>query len=170
MTIVSVFLSATVSPYAPHTSTTAVIIFARLAGDLDTIATSSWMSAGSHLRLSQPSSRTDAHEIGFNLGVCSESLLGSIENRCEEDVEQYRRKNTPLAKALADLKPFRHSSPIQSYARSHPIVELAHDIDHHRRHPQIAREQPREGTDSNSLDRGTSSSQHDHGRNWLCDR
>ena len=41
MTIVSVFLSATVCPYAPHTSTTAVIIFARLAGDLETIAASS---------------------------------------------------------------------------------------------------------------------------------
>ena len=40
MTIASVFISATVSPYAPHT-TTAVIIFARLAGDLDTIAASS---------------------------------------------------------------------------------------------------------------------------------
>ena len=41
MIIVSVFLSATVSLYAPHASTTAVIIFARLAGDLDTITTSS---------------------------------------------------------------------------------------------------------------------------------
>ena len=41
MTIVSVFLSTTVSSYATHTSTTAVIIFARLAGDLHTIAASS---------------------------------------------------------------------------------------------------------------------------------
>ena len=41
MTIISVFISATVSPYAPHTFTTAVIIFARLAGDLDAIAASS---------------------------------------------------------------------------------------------------------------------------------
>ena len=33
--------------------------------------------------------RMDAHEIGFfDLRVCSESLLGSIENRCEEDIEQ----------------------------------------------------------------------------------
>ena len=44
MIIVSVFLSTKVSPYAPHLSTTAVIIFARLAGDLDTTAASSTYS------------------------------------------------------------------------------------------------------------------------------
>ena len=54
----------------------------------------------------------NAHEIGFDLGVYSESLLGSIENRRKEDIEQFRRKNTPLAKTLADLKPFRHPSPV----------------------------------------------------------
>ena len=112
---VSVFLSATVSPYAPHTSTAAVIIFARLAGDLNICVQDApyrgcprGLISVSHSQ----SSRMDAHEIGFNLGVCSESLLGSIENRCEEDVEQYRRENTPLAKTLANLKPFRHPSPI----------------------------------------------------------
>ena len=41
MIIVSVFLSATANSYAPHTSKTTVIIFARLAVDLDTIAESS---------------------------------------------------------------------------------------------------------------------------------
>ena len=41
MVIVSVFLSATVNSYTPHTPTTAVIIFARLAGDVDTVAASS---------------------------------------------------------------------------------------------------------------------------------
>ena len=41
MIIVPVSLSTTVNTYAPHTSTTAVIIFARLAGDVDMIAASS---------------------------------------------------------------------------------------------------------------------------------
>ena len=40
MIIVSILPFATVNPYAPHTSTTAVIIFASLAGGLDTIAVS----------------------------------------------------------------------------------------------------------------------------------
>ena len=90
-------------------------------------------------------SRTDLHVIGFDLGVCSESLLISIEDRCKEDVEQYQRKNTPLAKNLADLKLFRHPSPVQSYIRSHPMVELTHDIDHHRRHPKSRENNPEKG-------------------------
>ena len=41
--------------------------------------------------------------------------------------------------------PTSNYSPIQSYARSHPIVELAHDIDHHRRHPKSGENNPEKG-------------------------
>ena len=101
------------------------------------------MSAGFHLRLSYSQrSRTDAHEIGFDLGICSEFLLGSIENRCEKDVEQCRCQNTTLTKTLVNLKPSRHPSPVQLYAHSHPIVELTHNIDQHRRHPKSSENNP----------------------------
>ena len=33
----------------------------------------------------------------------------------------------------------------RSYARSHPIVELTHDIDHHRRHPKSRENNPEKG-------------------------
>ena len=66
MSVVSVFLCATVNPYAPHTSTTAVIIFARLAGDLDTIAA--------------PSAYSMLHIVDV-LGVSSPSLAVKVVER-----------------------------------------------------------------------------------------
>ena len=103
------------------------------------------MPVGSHLRLPQAKETNECSLDRLRAEGLLRSLLGSIENRCEEDVEQHLCKNTPLAKTLADLKPSRHPSPIQSYARSHPIVELAHDIDHHRRHPKPRKNNPEKG-------------------------
>ena len=129
MTIVSVFLFATVSPCAPHNSTSAVIIFARLAGDLDTIAASSAYSMLHIVDLRGVSSTSlTAKGVDRLRRGSVRSLSSAVLRTAVKMLNSVGRKNTPLAKNLADLKPFRHPSPIQSYTRSHPITKLAHDI------------------------------------------